>query len=75
MLDYFLIYQFDTDCTVRRISKDEIEQGLENDDFPDGFLSQVKDNDPATWGGQALLVKGEIIIPQTKEVVRKWSVE
>ncbi len=40
------------------------------------FLSEIPDNSPAYWGeNDALVIKGEIVVPTPREVVTEYGVE
>jgi hypothetical protein len=76
-MSYFLIYQFDTEATVRQVTKEELEAALAEGAYSEGFLDKLSSDvdDPASWGERVLLIKGEIIVPQPVDIIRKWSVE
>lgn len=58
-MPYFIIAQFDRDCTVRQVPEAEIKSVLAEYDEP--FLGKYEGEDPATWGEQPLLIKGEVV--------------
>ena len=75
MVYYFLVSQFDTDAEVRRLTKEQLIESLNDGNYPDGFLSKLEDKDPATWEMKSLLIKGEIVVPVPKQVVEEWEVQ
>jgi hypothetical protein len=38
------------------------------------FMGSIPDLDPNYWGMGAIIIKGEIVVPQAKEVVLTWKV-
>lgn len=87
MASYFVIYQDDTEATVRYMpTKKDVALFLEElQDCKDECLTDDAGNpvfidaadpntsiDPATWGG-VLIIKGTVLIPQPKKVVQEWE--
>lgn len=71
-MPYYLIYQPDRECLVLELSAEEV---IATAGEHEGFLTSIEDSDPATWGGQALLIKGEIVVPKPAEIVKTWKVD
>ncbi len=83
MSRYFVIYQDDKEATVecfttKRELADFIDEGnpeLGNEDGSPIFvdLEMVNENrDPCYWGGY-LIIKGDVVVPKPKEVVKEWE--
>ena len=73
-MPYFLIYQFDTDATVEQFDdKAALLEVLS--DFPNVFADRLPDSDPAMWGEQALIIKGEIVTPRSAEKVVSLEID
>jgi len=38
------------------------------------FAASVPGEDPQYWGGKRIVIKGEIVVPAAREVVKTWEV-
>lgn len=72
-MKYFLIRNVDGDTFVSEINREEILRDLdEYERNADDFLDKAPDSDTNYWGeGKCLLIRGEIVTPQKKEVAIK----
>lgn len=72
---YYVIYQFDTDATVRGFSRDELLDWLEDSDYKFVTDAQITgENDPAMWGDDhILIIKGRAIQPKPKTVTTTYD--
>ena len=78
-MSYFLIYQHEKEATVRKVTEEDLKKMLkemvENEEEP-LFINRLVEEDPAYWGDEAyLLIKGEIIVPKPKKVVKEYDID
>ena len=76
---YFKIYiNEDGDIRINEYSKVELLE-LINECVEDGddieYKKTINDNDPMYWGRSCLIIKGEIIIPEVKEVIKEYDIQ
>lgn len=69
----------DGDVYVQRYTRAELEaeiaEHIEDTGKPIAFFNSVPASiDPQYWNGQALLIKGDIVTPQPKQVITKYEV-
>ncbi len=70
-MKYYLIRNSDGDVYVTEYTKQELLKELDDEDWRDEFLESLPERDTNYWGEKVLLIKGEIVTPQKKEVVTK----
>jgi hypothetical protein len=74
-MKYFLIHvSEDGDIYLSEYTAEQLEKMLNGPDPEyriEDFLDKVPDRNLAYWGGRAILIKGEIVVPKAKEVVTK----
>lgn len=79
-MKYYLIYNSDGDTMVSEYEKEDLLKEIEDgewtmdDDEPPEFLDSIpKDRDTNYWKGKMLIIKGEIVTLEKKEVVTKYD--
>ena len=83
---YFRIYvNCDGDISIYRLSEGELLRDInaelteanEDGDEPDVFLSSLPTIDPQDWvegdRGVSLLIRGEIVVPKPRQVVKEYE--
>ena len=74
-MKYYVIFQFDTEATVRVFNAEELIEWLADNGYE--FLTEsdvLAQSDPATWGDNAILIiKGEAIFPEAEERVTRYK--
>lgn len=73
---YFVISNTDGDTYVQEVSKQELEDNLNEDYYGEDveFLSKTPHDDTNYWGEKYLIIKGTVIVPKAKEKVTKFEV-
>jgi len=75
-MKYYLIRNSDGDTMVSEIVKDKFLAEIENGEWGESpeFLKTVpQDTDTNYWNGKMLIIKGEIVTLEKKEVVTKYD--
>jgi len=76
---YFIIQNSDGDTTVQQVPKEELARRLtpdkngDNSYGSDGFLEEIKEDDTNYWGENILIIKGDIVSPKPKDVVKSYA--
>ncbi len=81
MDNYFIISNSDGDTTVNQMNKQELVEALSNDEGEEGtsywgavdFVKNLNENDTNYWGGDILIIKGNIVVPKPKEVITSYA--
>lgn len=70
---YFIIYNSDGDTRVEIYSKAALEKAIEEKDWGERhfFESEPWDSDTNEWGKYMLIIKGQVVAPQSREVIVK----
>lgn len=72
MNSYFTIYSSEGDLRVSKLTKNELEEMINDIGMDYYFVNDINNGDPAYWtNGSLLIIKGEIITPITK----KWGIK
>ena len=81
-MSYFIIHNGEEDTTVEEVTKEVLleritpEEGEECNYYGNGgFLSSIPKNDTNYWGDNILIIKGEIVVPEKKEVVTAFKIK
>ena len=81
-MPYYVIHNSDGDTFVEEVTKEELIEKIEPEDGDDagyygpvGFLSKVSERDTNYWGDNILIIKGEIITPEPKEVIKTFDIK
>ena len=74
---YFVIQNSDGDTHVNQYSKEELLEELNNEDSFAmlGFLGRIEESDTNYWGENCLIIKGEIVKPEPKQVIEAFEIE
>jgi hypothetical protein len=78
---YFIIYNSDGDTRVEQFSKEELTKRITPDgdgdtDYGDaGFIEELKESDTNFWGENMLIIKGDIVSPKAKDVVKSYEID
>jgi len=76
MENYYVIRNSEGDTYVERISKQELVKRLNENYYGEEYLNGVpKESDTNYWGGQTLIIKGEVVVPREKRVVTEFDIE
>ena len=74
---YFVITSDEDGGHIRQMSKDELEEAVNpggvlyiDPDYPKALIN-IPADDINYWGYHFLIIKGEIVVPQTKQVVTR----
>ncbi len=77
---YWIACSEDGDVRVSSYTKDELERELNDPEINDpdgrrlaGLSSSIPGSDPMYWDGKSVIIKGEIVVPNTVAVVKKWE--
>ena len=79
-MKYFVIYNGDGDTTVSQLSKEELVSRITPDEDGEGyygkvgFLKSIEEKDTNYWGDNILIIKGEIVIPEPKNVIKSFDI-
>ena len=79
--EYFVISNSDGDTTIEHLTKDELIEKLGNDEESnhwgaESFVENLSHNDDTNyWGNSILIIKGEIVIPKPKTVVKDYDIQ
>lgn len=76
--EYFVIKNSDGDTRVRIMTKEELLINLNEDGS--GYkardaMSKLEESDTNYWGDGFLVIKGRIVSPQAKEVVKEYAID
>lgn len=74
---YYVINNMDGDTHIRPYSQEALIRAVEDGEFDEyGIFEEMpKESDTNYWGGKTLIIKGEIVSPQPKEVVTKYEIK
>ena len=75
---YFHITQSDGEVSIAKLTKKEVEdQAVEDAEYDKTFFEPDVDfGSPGYWPeGRSLLIKGQVVVPRTKEKVTQFEVE
>ncbi len=74
MSEYFLITTDEEGATqVEPLTREQLKDRITGWDFH--FVADLGDECRARyWDGNALIIKGEVVVPQPKKVVTEWDV-
>ena len=71
---YFVIFHGEGDTGVEQMNRETLLERLDEEYYgDDGFLKELEDGDMNSWGGKILIVKGEIVVPKPKTVVKTYE--
>lgn len=74
MEKYFIIRNSDGDTHVDCLSKEELLERLK-EESTEYMSSMPDDSDTNYWGEDALIIKGEIVAPFAKRVVKEFDIK
>lgn len=74
---YFIISNSDGDTSVTEMTKTELLEAIEENHWGDRLcLGDIPDNnDTNYWGESLLIIKGEIVTPEPKEVITSYDIK
>lgn len=77
MEKYYLIHNSEGDTTVDELTDIELLERLAENYYGDNdFHDKIpNDNDTNYWGMKMLVIKGEVITPEPKEVVTSYKLK
>lgn len=79
---YFIVHNSEGDTTVSRVTESELRKRLKIEDgahwYGHGGFMSIEDladrgGDTNYWKDDLLIIKGEVMVPQPKEVVTEWE--
>jgi hypothetical protein len=75
-MSYFLIEcSEDGDVSITQHDRESLVKSISNGEYKNAtFINSVPGVDPQYWGGQVLVIKGEIVVPKPKEVVMEYDI-
>lgn len=76
-MNYFVIHNSDGDTYISKLSKEKLEQALNENEFgysPE-FLQTPPDCNTNYWGDSWMIIKGKVIVPTQKEVAIVHEIE
>lgn len=72
---YYIIVNSDGETTVEELSEKTLLERLNEDYYGRGFIDKIpNNNDTNYWGEEMLIIKGQIAVPKSKEVVIEYTV-
>ncbi len=78
MDNYFIIHNASGDTTVEKVTKKELLKRI-NTDCPHyghvGFMDRIEAHDTNYWGGNILIIKGDIVVPKAVTEITEFGVE
>jgi hypothetical protein len=75
-VEYFVIHNTDGDTTVEQLTREELNKRLNDRDYGEvEFLNQIEKHDTNYWGGNMLIIKGNICVPTQAMVVLKYKLD
>lgn len=76
-MKYYVIGNSDGEAFVDVLSKEELISRLNKNYYGDGvnFFDEIEDTDTNYWGNRIAIIKGELITPTPKEVVKSFEIE
>lgn len=76
---YFVIHNSEGDTTVEEVTKEELESRLESEDPYYGTsdcLDKIPErSDTNYWEGKPLIIKGDIVVPRSVQVITKIEID
>lgn len=77
---YVVSVSEDGDCSIDEYSHDKLQKLLNDEDYwlNEKFHTHMPSNtdlQEGTWSGKLMIIKGEIIVPRTKEVIKELELE
>ena len=74
---YFLIENSEGDVTCEVLTKAEVLERFDEDDWgpPPDYATAVPDSNLNRWGGKAVLIKGEVIVPKPVQRITEWTLD
>lgn len=73
---YFVVYNGEGDTTVEMLRKDQLITRLNEKYYGDReFVEKITERDTNYWGGDLLIIKGNIVVPKAKKVIIEHEVE
>ena len=75
-MSYFLIYNSDGDTTVKKMSKEQVEEMI-NEEETEFYDECPETGDTNSWPGEGtcLLIKGKVVAPRNVEIVIKKEID
>ncbi len=70
---YFLITNSEGETYVEPLTREQLKERLAESDF-NHFVDPGNECNTKYWDGDALIIKGEVVMPERKEVVTEWDV-
>ena len=76
---YFLLYGNEDGGHIKQLSQAELLQEIHDDyeeteDSPE-FAAEIPDSNMFYWGEAMVIIKGEIVVPQARQVVTEYVIE
>lgn len=71
---YYVIHQSDQDCYITEHTKESLLKDIKDAEGHMRFAQDVKKSNPAYWNDKYLIIKGEIVVPKPKQVVKEWDI-
>jgi len=73
---YYVIQNSDGDSIVRSYTKKELLIEIEEGSFGEGIMTEFPVNhDTNYWCGEALIIKGKMVVPKAEQVITKYKIE
>lgn len=74
---YFVINNFEGDTTIYQYSREALLKAIEDGEFSEyGFFEEMPNkSDTNYWGGKTLIIKGEVVSPQPKQVITQYEIK
>lgn len=77
MKGYFIIHYGEDGTSVEQVDKNELLDRIKEQYYGEvGFKNEIgDDSDTNYWGGDLLIIKGEIVVPNSVEVTTKYDID
>lgn len=77
-MPYFVISNSDGETSVEEVTKEELLSRIQPEDGTDfyggrGFISDLNETDTNYWGDNIMIIKGSLVVPKPKEVVKEYE--
>ena len=79
---YFIINNREGDTYVEQVTKKELVERIQPEEGEEccyygnvGFLDEIDNSDTNYWDDNILIIKGEIVVPAPKKIVKTYDVK
>ena len=73
-MSYFIMFRNEDEVCVRWMASEELQDALVNDWIGWEFLREIPNDLDGFPSKSVFIIKGEVVIPRQKVVVKEWSI-